>query len=63
MIDLKFLYEDKGNCRKYYRCLQTKRLYCSVQYFLNDLPEWYLCSPDGEPDCIITFKDGYNIIK
>lgn len=63
MITLKYLYHDNGNCRIYYRCLQTKRLYCSVSYFSDDTPEWYLCSKDGEPQCVITFKNGYNLIE
>lgn len=45
---LKYKNYDSGFCRHYFRCQETKELYC----FQEDFPdEWafYLCSSDGEP--------------
>lgn len=58
-IELTQVYEDRGNYRFYFKCM-NKRLYCTQPNYLGEL-DMYSCSPDGEPSHIITnFKINRN---
>jgi len=56
---VKFIKEDSGNFRTYYRDMKTRRLlYCTMPPTMLTLPQWekagrplawYICSRDGEP--------------
>jgi hypothetical protein len=53
--EFKFLREDKGNCRVYYRRKIT--LFCIQDdgYFGHDEYNFYICSKDGEPSHKVKF--------
>lgn len=51
MINLKFKGHDSGNCRVYFT--NNRKLYCLMQsYRENNQLALYICTSDGEPDCI-----------
>jgi hypothetical protein len=47
---LKFLRNDPGNCRVYYK--HNKTLYCTQEDF-KGVFNFYICSKDGEPSHIV----------
>lgn len=51
-VKFRFLQEDRGNCRVYYRSIATKRLYCIQQNgsWGKDNFRFYPCTQDGEPE-------------
>lgn len=51
MILFKFLREDTGNCRVYYRGEKPSHIYCIQNdgSFGKDSFAFYICSRDGEP--------------
>lgn len=60
MIQLKYLSEDRGFCRIYYRST-NRLLYCRQEDFPGHYV-WYRCSRDGEPSHVID-EDRIEIIK
>lgn len=44
-IKMRFLREETGLFRKYYRGVENKNLYCDQD------GEWFICTEDGEPCC------------
>ena len=54
------LSHDRGHDRTYYRSVDGKRLYAQSHSENN---QWYLCSKDGEPQSIITFKLPITILE
>jgi hypothetical protein len=47
-MGLKFVAEDNGNCRVYYRRMEDRALFC-FQLDRDAHFEFYRCSKDGEP--------------
>lgn len=68
MIKVKFIREDSGFFRMYYRGIEDKRLYCTQPASHLTLPEykrtgqtdWLVCTRDGEPCHEI--KDTFEIV-
>ena len=67
---VKFIKEDSGNFRNYYRGVNDKKLYCTAPSSMLTLPQWRAqgepldwleCSKDGEPSHKI--YDTFDIVK
>lgn len=66
---VKFIREDRGNFRNYYRGVNDNKLYCTQPASMITLPEfirtvlvdWLECSRDGEPSHEI--QDTFEIVK
>lgn len=44
---VRYISDDSGNCRKYYRGIEDNRLYCTVEWKNNI--DWLVCEKSGEP--------------
>jgi hypothetical protein len=62
IITVKYLYEDRGNFRHYYKGTENNKLYCTAPLSMLTLSqwkasgeprEWLECSKDGEPSHVI----------
>ena len=69
MTYVKFIREDSGNFRNYYRGVNDHKLYCTQPASMITLPEfkriglvdWLECSNDGEPSYCI--NDTFEVVN
>jgi len=66
---VKFIRENSGNFRNYYRGINDRRLYCTQpasmitlqEFKRTGLVDWLECSKDGEPSHKI--DDTFEVVK